>query len=417
MLKITNLEFFCLTTSHMKTICSLILVIGHLYALGQSAHINEGPTFVCPGSEVIYTYSDTYGCGVVRLTIFEGEIFDPIDEVWVSAIEFNEGFYPYLSNNYPFRVRWLNRPLGTVGKVKVRVCLCDGDFPTICSNGERNVTIGPSSGSPVISGSGTILNCIDQTQAYTPINFPDGWVFNNWNLSSGITKVGSGNLPITVKAISTSSQGMQSLTGNFSFTVGGVTCGTQSVVKNIWLGRPAVSSQSVDGQSYYPGMGLCPGNHWVNVTWNGAISGTNWTVSPYVPNFTNNNECSFTLPNNSSAVAITVNAYNICGPSSNTSFYITKRTYGCGSLNAMVFPNPASTDLFVSTSTKNGSNEAIEIIADEIRLLDSKGNEVRKVSPGQSTSYFSLESLLPGEYFVDIKFGNSKSISRILIKK
>src|SRR5690606_12397828 len=124
------------------------------------------------------------------------------------------------------------------GGVAFRVC--DHTLPFICSNGNRNVTIGPSSGTPAISGTPYILNCQGQQQNYFPISLQESWELDEWSLSSNLEQVRSGTDPITIKATATEVQGMEALTGEFDFTTDGKTCGSKKYIeKKIWVGKPS----------------------------------------------------------------------------------------------------------------------------------------------------------------------------------
>jgi hypothetical protein len=203
-------------------------------------------------------------------------IRNQLTNTWVSSWTFTVGDLALqglpIWSQY-FDVKWDNIPLGSTGNVHIYA----SDF-IFFSNGNRNVTFGPSPGTPVISGSNFLLNCNNQQQSYVATNLPTGWQLVNWTFSGHIQQVNPVLSPKIIEATSTTWQGMETLTGIFNFTTGGSTCGTQNVSKGIWLGPPTASSQTVDGSSYSPGYQLCPGSHWVGVSWNGQVTSTNWHV-------------------------------------------------------------------------------------------------------------------------------------------
>jgi serine protease len=43
-------------------------------------------------------------------------------------------------------------------------------------------------------------------------------------------------------------------------------CDTVNVTLSVWVGTPHITNQRVDGGSYFAGMQICSGNHWLSVT-------------------------------------------------------------------------------------------------------------------------------------------------------
>lgn len=404
----------------MKTITKVLFGIMSFVpftSLAFYAHV-YGPNYTCPNSQLNYTYDDDYGGGVVTFTITNGQILNEINQTWGSVWSFDRGSYPQYNENWTFKIRWNNLPLGTLGNVKVQVC--DRTFPCICSSGNRGVTFGPSPGTPIISGNTFLLNCQSQQQTYTVNSIPESWSLVSWNYSSHIQSANGTTLsPKIVSANNTTWQGMETLTGVFNFTTGGNTCATQNVNKNIWLNRPAVASQTVEGSAYYAGYQICPGNRWVGITWNGLVTSTSWTVTPGIAFYANNNECDFTLPSTGySSVSISVNATNACGTSTNSSYYLVKKSYGCGSFLVATFPNPATEELTVKTSVQSTSEIGeYDVIADQIELTDA--TNAKRVSLVPTTSVIKLDTrtIPPGQYFLKLRFGNESVVKQIVIKK
>ncbi|MBA7546868.1 hypothetical protein ES705_39269 [subsurface metagenome] len=120
--------------------------------------------------------------------------------------------------------------------------------------------------------------------------------------------------------------------------------------KNFWAGKPLITNQKVDGGSYYPGMQICPGDHWLSVTPVGDGAGTaTWTVPPGIVYFVGTNTLDFTFPFDASGVAITTRSANTCGTGPNASFYLTKKYFGCGrSYGMTLYPNPASDNVTIT---------------------------------------------------------------------
>ena len=383
-----------------------------LSANAYYAHV-AGPAYTCPNSELTYRYSTNMPEGRVRWTITNGKIFNIFSQTWESEWEFSQTSNPNLNETYPFRVKFDNLPLGTIGDVKVKVT-------TLWSvSGNKNVLFGPSPGTPIISGPVTLLNCLNEQQNYTAINLPENWQLTGWTLSSNIQQVGTSISPITVKGLNATYSGAQTLTGQFQFVTNGNVCALQSVNKSIWLGKPAPGSQVLDGGPYYSGAQICPGNHWVGMTWNGLVTSTAWTVTPGLYYSTNNTECNFTLPSSGfSGVSVSVNATNACGTSYNASYFLTKKNYGCGSFMVISYPNPAKEVLNIqSVLVHNEFVEETEVVPDAITLFDLSNKRIVDYLPNLSTSKIGLETIPSGEYVLHVKFGKEVVKKHISVKK
>lgn len=378
---------------------------------GFYAHV-IGPSYTCPNSELIYEYDDDYGGGDVQLCITNGLIFNTVTQTWVTCWEFYEGDITVEN----FRVKWNNSAIGTIGNIHIRIC--DHTATFICSNGDKSVTFGASPGTPIIYGVDYLFNCINQQQSYAPVSVPESWQLVSWNYSSNIQSVNGTLNPKTIKAVSTNSNEMATLTGVFNFTTNGITCATQNVNKSIWLGKPGIISQVVDGSSYYAGYQICPGNHWAGVAWNGPVTSTSWSVTPGISYYSNNTTCNFTLPSSGySSVAISVNATNTCGTSSNTSFYLTKKGYGCGSFLISVSPNPSSEDLTVTTSVLNEADGTqYNVVADGIELVDDSNSKLINLAPAEATTNLDTRKIRNGIYYLHVRFGEDRYVKRVIIK-
>lgn len=399
----TLLKFF----AALAVVCSQ-----YSFSYSYYAHVN-GPGYTCPDSELTYYYEENMPEGRIIFTITNGKIFNLVSSTWETTWEFYQGDHPDWNETYPFRVKWDNLPLGTVGNVNVRIC------SGWCVEGDKVVTFNPTPGTPIIAGSTYLLNCQNQQQTYSANSIPQNWALTGWTLSSSIQQVATGPNQITVAGTNTTYNGMQTVTGMFQFTTDGNSCGTQNVTKNVWLGKPAPLSQSVDGFSYYSGYMICPGNHWVGITWNGLVTSTSWSVTSGIYYSANNNECDFTLPSSGySSVDITVNGSNVCGTSYNASYYLSKKPYGCGSFMVAAYPNPATNELNVQTTevVETGGVES-QIVADEIILLDKRQSKIVHERPTGSTTKIKTLILPPGEYYLHVKFGDEIIKQHVIIQK
>lgn len=395
-------------------LCAFCWLYSNL-SFGFYVHL-YGPNYTCQNSQQSFFYEDDYGGGIVEVSVVRGEIFNEVTQTWVTYWSFYEGDYSYGNQNTPFKIRWNNSVNGSVGSIHIRVC--DATLTFICSNGNKNVVFGSSPGTPTIGGSGQILNCYDQQQLYTASSFPEGWQLTGWTLSSNLSQISSGVNSITVKAASTSFNGPATITGNLAFSTGGNTCDTRTVTKSIWLGKPAPVNQVVDGMSYSHGFLICPGNHWVGISWNGQISSTNWSVTPGIAYFANNTQCDFTLPiNGYNSVVITVSATNSCGTSANANYFLQKKTFGCGSYRVATYPNPASDEINIESEFETLEGLRSFVVPDQITFLNKQGIKLFSLSPSKTNEKIDVRAIPNGEYLLKIRFGREEFVSRLLIKR
>jgi hypothetical protein len=177
-------------------------------------------------------------------------------------------------------------------------------------------------------------------------------------------------------------------------------------------------SQVVDGAFYSPGFSVCPGSHWVGVTWNGLVSSTSWTVTPGIYYSGNTTICNFDFPSNGpSGISLVGRGSNTCGFYDAT-FYISKRGYGCGSFAATVSPNPSNSgDVSVKTSVTNGDGIQHDVVADVLELADEQNAKVVSLIPTESATKLDTKQLKNGTYYLRISFGGEIITKRLIIKK
>lgn len=399
----------------IQKLCCLLLIVGP--AIANAAEVT-GPAYTCPNSQLTYYYDDSYGCGYVTWTITNGEIYNEIAQVWTTSWSFDRSQYPQYNSSFPFKIKWGSGSLGTIGNADVQVCDCT--FTWICGNGDLDVTFGPSPGTPILSGSSSILNCINEQKVITTASVPENWQVVQWNVSSNLQLVSGTGSSATVKGVNTTANGMETLTGEFRFRTDGNTCGSSKYAsKDIWLGKPAPKAQTANGASYYSGYQICPGNNWVGISWNGLVSSTSWSITPGISYTSNNSELDFTFPSSGySSVSISVNATNTCGTSYNASYYLSKQLYGCGSFMMATYPNPVSSELSVQTSVI-GAKDGVEydVVADEVLLLDATNKSYIKLKPSKSKNTLDVRGLQSGLYFLKSKFGKDEVTNQIIVEK
>ena len=116
-------------------------------------------------------------------------------------------------------------------------------------------------------------------------------------------------------------------------------------------------------------------------------------------------------------MAICVNATNTCGTSSNTSFYLTKKGYGCGSFLISVSPNPSSEDLTVTTSVLNEADGTqYNVVADGIELVDDSNSKLINLAPAEATTNLDTRKFRNGIYYLHVRFGEDRYVKRVIIK-
>ncbi len=166
------------------------------------------------------------------------------------------------------------------------------------------------------------------------------------------------------------------------------------ITKPVWVGSPLITNQKVDGGPYSSGQMICPGNHWLSVTpvGTGALSAT-WTVPPGIPFFVGTNTLDFTFPTSSSSVAITTRSSNTCGAGPNSSFFLVKKTFGCGSFAITVYPNPVGDELVVDVSPVEKGEELQEAIIEQALLFDGSSGLAAEGAKGGKQSKLDVKSL------------------------
>lgn len=397
----------------MKKIISTMMLVVGFASLCQAYYVHvNGPSYTCPNSELNYSYSTNSPAGTLKFTITNGKIFNTIAQTWVTYWEFNQDTNPTLNESYPFRVKWDNLALGTVGNIKCVISLI------FSPEGNKSVIFGSSPDMPVIAGSGSLLNCINEQQAYTVTVLPLNWYLSNWNYSNQIQPVSTGINTVTIKGANTTYSGGETLTGVFQFTTDGNTCDTRYVNKSVWVGKPSPGSQTVDGSSYYSGFQICPGSHWVGISWNGAVSSTSWQVWTGGSYFTTNTTCDFVFPTSASSAMISVSATNTCGTSYNTSYYLNKKTWGCGSFLVASYPNPASSELIIDSSFASEIDGTPRtVVPDEVILFDQQNSKVAVGVLDDSKTKIDTRKLPKGQYYLHVRFGEEIIRKHIIIER
>lgn len=275
---------------------------------------------------------------------------------------------------------------------------------------------------------GPSLVCASNS-TFTLHNRPSGTTVN-WTKSSNLQPVsGQGTNNYTVKAYSFASG-----TGWVQATINSTSCGSVTLPPySVWAGTPQITNKKVDGGYYYPGMQICPGDHALNVTPVGGDAGTaTWTVPPGIIYFVGINELDFTFPFDASSVAITTRSTNTCGTGPNSSFYLTKKYYGCGrSYGMTLYPNPASDYVtitmieilpLVEYSDSSINNMAItDAKADEpttytIRIYNSQSILLSTWTRSGKSFNVPLINIRDGTYIIEVSDGKNIYRQQLFVK-
>ena len=236
-----------------------------------------------------------------------------------------------------------------------------------------------------------------------------------------------------------------------TYTVKGTGNGTSRVTLNIntlsgfqWsdyiefqaIDKPIISDQRVDGNPYQYGMGVRPGvGHWLTFVPYpnyGSISDT-WTV-PSGIQYTidqGNHRLGFYFVNNPS-LTFTVQATNICGAGSISSYYLTRQMGYVMTL----YPNPASDNVTVTMtenipSTEYGDTtgfiiepvididtytQSVEVTTFTIRIYNSQSELLCTCKRSGGSFNIPLVNMKDGAYIIEVSDGEKSYHKQLIVK-
>jgi len=289
------------------------------------------------------------------------------------------------------------------------------------------VGVGSNPGQVTITGPTNDLVC-SSGASFTVNNVPSGHTVS-WTCSTNLSLVSSsGNNATFNTGSSTSSAGwVQATITNDTYG------GSAPVRYEVWCGKPQITNKKVDGSSYYTGFQVCPGDHYLNVTPVGGNAGTTtWTVPYGITYSVGTNTLDFTFPSNASSVAITAKSANTCGTGPNSSFYLTKKTWGCYDSYAMTLsPNPAS-DYVTITMLENQSlidyaesgNTTVDVDVKTyepttytINIYNNQSTKLSSVTRSGESFNVSLINLLDGTYTIEVSDGRNSYRQQLVVKR
>ena len=281
-------------------------------------------------------------------------------------------------------------------------------------------------GQVTITGPTNDLVC-SSGASFTVNNVPSGHTVS-WTCSTNLTLVSSsGNNATFNTGSSASSAGW--VQANINNTTYG---GSVPVRYEVWAGKPQITNKKVDGYNYYTGFQICPGDHYLNVTPVGGNAGTaTWTVPYGITYFVGTNTMDFTFPSNANSVAITARSTNTCGTGPNSSFYLTKKTWGCYDSYAMTLsPNPASDYVtiimlenqpLIDYAESGNTSVDVDVKAYEpttytINIYNNQSTKLSSVIRSGKSFNVPLINLLDGTYTIEVSDGRNSYRQQLIVK-
>lgn len=271
--------------------------------------------------------------------------------------------------------------------------------------------------------SGNTIVC-SSSATYTVNNVPPNCSIN-WENSPNVSRISSqGSNPCTFSTTAVGAfwirASIKSNSDNSFVTLPQYKC---------WMGTPQISNQKVDGNNYYTGYQICPGNHYLIVTPLGGGTAT-WTVPPGISYMVGTNQLDFTFPSNLSSISISCRSSNSCGTGSNYYFYLSKKGYGCsGFLGMTLYPNPASDNLTVtmieepslintndSTFVVSSNDIAEEPITYTVRIFNSQSALLSTLSRSGKSFNVPLTNMRDGTYIIEVSDGKNSYRQQFILK-
>jgi len=195
-----------------------------------------------------------------------------------------------------------------------------------------------------------------------------------------------------------------------------------SSTKEFWVGTPVIEDREVDGNDYYSGYPVCPGDHYLGVTPVGDGAGTaTWTVPSGITYFVGTNTLDFTFPSSSYGLGFSARSANSCGTGSSYSFYITKKTYGCSkSLSIILYPNPASD--YITVSIVDQAEESMESDTNggelnnyTIKIYNNQSYLVSTLKRSGKSFEIPIQDLKKGIYIIEVSDGINSCSEQLIV--
>jgi hypothetical protein len=268
--------------------------------------------------------------------------------------------------------------------------------------------------------SGPTLIC--STGTFTLNNPPAGCTIS-WHNSSNLSLTSTLNNTATFTRVGNGSGWVQPYFSACSFSL---------PQYSTWVGTPEMTNPIVDGRSYYTGMQICPGNHYIKVTPVGGNPTTaTWIIPSGIPYLIGTNQVDFTLPSNVNGLQFSARSTNSCGTGSYFSYYLAKKTSGCpSSISMTLYPNPAMDnvnillksdevpqDLSDTTITYLNDVQNIEPSYYTIKVYNSRSSLVATFTRSGKSFNIPLSNLNIGNYIIELSDGKNSTRQELIIKR
>jgi hypothetical protein len=234
---------------------------------------------------------------------------------------------------------------------------------------------------PYINYSGNEFVC-SSNKTFTLVNTIPGRS-TAWSVSpSNLVNVSSGSgSTATIRAKTSYTGGEATLT----FTLSKSGCDPVVITEELYIGKPSVSSSSMNGQSPVSLVAIAIGSptsySWTKVTGTGNI-------------YPNNNTCQ---AYNTSYMVVNASATNTCGTKSIKDFYLQSSGW-----SQIIINNPTQDVFYVDIGKLAKSKVQVR----NIIISGEKNNYLRRhkyIQDGRDKLLFNLEGQMPGIYFIQIE--------------
>ncbi len=270
---------------------------------------------------------------------------------------------------------------------------------------------------PKISGPVNICNSLGTTFTLNPTSNTTP----TWNVSSNLIILSQSQNSITVKPTSSSTNGAGYIEATFQ---------TQTIKKDIWIGKPRITSAKLDDGQYlsygsFPNQVCKLKQINTDITLGGADSAS-WSLvnsSQTVSWSQQGNNLSLYLWNINQTATFRITLNNECGTFTRDFTFTAKDCSGDGNdpcdVTYLISPNPTSTNIEITPNIPAPCDSLITALGQKTQytiatLYDFNGNPVLAKSPAAGT--MNVKDLSPGYYILVISTNGKKESHTIVIR-
>ncbi|MEI6050257.1 MAG: T9SS type A sorting domain-containing protein [Bacteroidota bacterium] len=255
--------------------------------------------------------------------------------------------------------------------------------------------------------SGPAIVCFSDA-TFTLENPPLGCTIS-WDNSPNLRLLSASGNKAVFSAVSkeTNDQGwVKAIINSCSFTI---------PKRDVWVGIPQLTNQMVDGNSYYPGMQICPGSHLLSIDPKGSNTvATNWTVPTGIQYTKGINSLNFNLPTSTSRVIISGTSNNMCDNNSNFSFDLFNiNINNSDSIKMTLYPNPASDNVTITILESPSNNEPIVY---SINIYDRQSILLSSMTRSGQSFNIPLVNMRDGTYIIEVSAGSHYYHQQLIVK-